>query len=69
MLVAAAVRAGRKDIVDLERIHALYEAGCNIIVLDALNGDNELQLGIVVFFNVYFNLWMNSISIRFLEGY
>lgn len=44
LLVGAAVRAGPRDPIDLERVRRLYAAGCNIIILDALNGDNDVQL-------------------------
>lgn len=44
LLVGAAVHASSKDHVDIERIRALYNSGCNIIILDSLNGDNEVQL-------------------------
>ena len=35
LLVGAAVRASSRDVIDYDRIAALYAAGCNIIVLDA----------------------------------
>lgn len=38
------MKASSRDTVDMKRIKALYEAGCNIIILDALNGDNDIQL-------------------------
>jgi IMP dehydrogenase len=44
LLVGAAVKAGPYDDIDMERIHSLYEAGCNVIVLDAQNGDCDQQL-------------------------
>ena len=44
LLVGAAVDASGGDEFALERVRALYLAGCNIIVLDAQNGDNEYQI-------------------------
>ena len=44
LLVGAAVKAGSRDEIDMNRITALYHAGCNIIVLDAQNGDCDLQV-------------------------
>lgn len=44
LLVGASIRAGAKDFVDYDRVQSLYEAGCNVVVLDALNGDNDIQL-------------------------
>jgi IMP dehydrogenase len=44
LLVGAAVRAYPRGGYEYDRVGALYEAGCNIIVLDALNGDNDTQL-------------------------
>lgn len=44
MLVGAAINAGARDELDLERLRALHLAGCNIIVLDAQNGDSDKQI-------------------------
>lgn len=44
LLVGAAVKAGPYDDIDMDRIHSLYEAGCNVVVLDAQNGDCDQQL-------------------------
>lgn len=44
LLVGAAVRAGARDPLDLIRVDALHEEGCDVIVLDAQNGDCELQI-------------------------
>ena len=44
LLVGAAVDASGGDDLAMERVTALYHAGCNIIVLDAQNGDNEYQI-------------------------
>ena len=44
LLVGAAVDASGGDDLAMERVTALYNAGCNIIVLDAQNGDNEYQI-------------------------
>lgn len=47
LLVGAAVKASSRDPIDILRVQKLYEAGCNIVVLDAQNGDNERQIEIV----------------------
>ena len=47
LLVGAAVKAGARDPLDEYRITKLHEAGCNIIVLDAQNGDNEKQISLI----------------------
>lgn len=44
LLVGAAIRAGFRDEIDLNRVIHLFEAGCNIIVLDAQNGDCDKQI-------------------------
>ena len=44
LLVGAAVRASALDEVDMYRIECLYEAGCDVIVLDAQNGDCDTQV-------------------------
>lgn len=44
LLVGAAVYAGATDSVDLHRVECLYDAGCNVIVLDAQNGDCDTQV-------------------------
>ena len=49
LLVGAAVKAGSRDPIDEYRITKLYEAGCNIIVLDAQNGDNDKQVALIHF--------------------
>ncbi len=43
LLVGAAIRAGSRDEPDIDRVVHLYEAGCNVIILDAQNGDCEKQ--------------------------
>ena len=48
LLVGAAVRCSSRDQPDLERVRALHEAGCDIIILDAQNGDNESQIELLV---------------------
>lgn len=47
LLVGAAVDASGNDNDALERVAALYEAGCNIVVLDAQNGDNDYQINLL----------------------
>ena len=47
LLVGAAVRANESDELDIERIEALHAAGCNIIMLDAQNGDNMQQVALI----------------------
>jgi IMP dehydrogenase/GMP reductase len=44
LLVGAAVRAGAYDEIDHYRIECLAEAGANVIVLEAQNGDSDLQV-------------------------
>eukprot|EP01037_Dinobryon_pediforme_P018690 gene18690-18991_t len=44
LLVGAAVKAGFRDDPELNRVLRLYEAGCNIIILDAQNGDCDKQV-------------------------
>lgn len=44
LLVGAAVKASTRDVMDTARVMDLYEAGCNIIVLDAQNGDCDVQV-------------------------
>lgn len=44
LLVGAAVKAGYRDPLDMDRVLALEKAGCNIIVLDAQNGDCDRQV-------------------------
>jgi IMP dehydrogenase len=44
LLVGAAVHAGALDELDMYRVECLHEAGCNVIVLDAQNGDCETQV-------------------------
>lgn len=44
LLVGAAVPASAKDSLDEERVTALCQAGCDIIVLDAQNGDCDVQI-------------------------
>jgi IMP dehydrogenase len=43
LLVGAAVRSSARDPLDIDRIAALYDAGVNVIVLDAQNGDCDGQ--------------------------
>lgn len=43
LLVGAAVKAGSRDEPDIDRVVHLYEAGCNVIILDAQNGDCDKQ--------------------------
>jgi len=44
LLVGAAVRAGARDELDMYRVEMLFEAGVDVIVLDAQNGDCDLQV-------------------------
>ncbi len=44
LLVGAAIRSNSDDDADVARVDALCAAGCNIIVLDAQNGHNGVQL-------------------------
>ena len=44
LLVGAAVKAAAADGVDYDRICELHRAGCNVVVLDAQNGDCEVQI-------------------------
>jgi IMP dehydrogenase len=44
LLVGASVMAGVEDAVDECRVDALHDAGVNVIILDARNGDNDVQL-------------------------
>jgi hypothetical protein len=47
--VGAAVRAGVRDIIDVLRLGQLNEAGCDVIVLDAHNGDCDVQVEYIHF--------------------
>lgn len=47
LLVGCAVRASAKDNIDMERVTALVNAGCNVIVLDAQNGDCDMQINYI----------------------
>lgn len=47
LIVGAAVKASALDYVDESRVNALFTAGCNIIVLDSQNGDNEVQVNYI----------------------
>ncbi len=47
LLVGAAVDASGNDDDALERVAALHGAGCNIVVLDAQNGDNDYQINLL----------------------
>lgn len=47
LLVGASVPANATDDADYDRVRALHNAGCNIIMLEALNGANEVQQDIV----------------------
>lgn len=47
LLVGAAVKAGIEDEVDIRVIERLHEAGANIIVLDAQNGDCQNQIAYI----------------------
>ena len=49
LLVGAAVPANARDEVDYDRIRALHAAGCNVIILEALNGANGAQLDLLRF--------------------
>jgi IMP dehydrogenase len=44
LLVGAAIRAGVRDEIDMYRVESLYEAGVDVIVLDAQNGDCDVQV-------------------------
>lgn len=47
LMVGAAIKAGVDDEIDMARVKALANAGCNILVLDAQNGYNETQIGYI----------------------
>lgn len=44
LLVGASVAASSQDLAEMDRVNALVDAGVNIIVLDAQNGNNLNQL-------------------------
>ena len=44
LMVGAAIRASVRDIIDMNRVELLCEAGVDIILLDAQNGDNDCQI-------------------------
>ena len=44
LLVGAAIRSNSDDDVDTDRVDAICDSGANIIVLDAQNGHNHVQL-------------------------
>lgn len=54
LLVGASVRSNVSDILDTERIKALVDAGANIILLDAQNGHNELQMDMLKYIKATF---------------
>lgn len=43
-MVGAAIRAGGRDALDMDRVNALVMAGANILIFDAQNGDSEIQV-------------------------
>lgn len=47
LLVGAAVKANGSEELDVARVRALQAAGCNIIILDAQNGDNLQQVNLI----------------------
>lgn len=51
LLVGAAVKCNARGTADISeettRVGELYQAGCNVIVLDSLNGDSEIQLNLL----------------------
>ena len=47
LIVGAAVRANGTGDLEIARISALHAAGCNIIILDAQNGDNHQQVDLI----------------------
>lgn len=47
LLVGAAVKANGSEELDVARVRALQAAGCNIIILDAQNGDNIQQVNLI----------------------
>ncbi len=49
LLVGAAVKAGPGDSLDYLRIAELSDAGCDVIILDAQNGDSDLQVEYIKF--------------------
>ena len=49
LLVGASVPADSHDSPDLVRVRELYKAGCNIVILDATNGFNDVQLDLLRF--------------------
>ncbi len=44
LLVGAGIPASNKEHIDIDRVDALYQAGVNVIVLDAQNGDSDFQI-------------------------
>ncbi len=60
LLVGAAVKAGSYDEIDMERVHALSDAGCNIIVLDGMYRELSYysiappSFSNLTFFHIYF---------------
>lgn len=54
LLVGAAVKANSVDSIDRELIAALHAVGCNIIVLDAQNGDSDLQVEYIKYIKTNF---------------
>jgi IMP dehydrogenase len=54
------IRCSARDEPDYERIHALAEAGVDVIVLDSRNGDNNVQLEMLKFIKVYYYILIIS---------
>jgi IMP dehydrogenase len=44
LLVGAAIKASSRDAVDMTRVDALVNAGVNVLVMDAQNGDCDAQI-------------------------
>jgi IMP dehydrogenase len=44
LLVGAAIKSSARDIIERRRIKILVDAGCDILLLDSQNGDNQTQL-------------------------
>jgi IMP dehydrogenase len=54
LLVGAAVKANANSEPDIKRIQALSDAGCNIIIVDAQNGDNFQQIELIKIIKKHF---------------
>lgn len=54
LLVGAAIKAGPRDELDYLRIAELHDAGCDVIVLDAQNGDCHVQVEYLKFIKAHY---------------